>query len=56
MPELTFEPVRHDHERFMTKARRRRGFAEAHDALAFDYQLARQMLKAYRNAAAPSTH
>lgn len=56
MPDLTFKPVRHDHARFMTRARKRRGFAEAYDALALEYQLARQMLKAYRNAAAPSTY
>jgi DNA-binding XRE family transcriptional regulator len=50
MPELTFKPVRHDHERFMTRARKRRGFAEAYDALALEYQLAGQMLKARARA------
>jgi hypothetical protein len=56
MPDLTFKPVRHDHARFMTRARKRRRFAAAYYALALKYQLARQMLKAYRNAAAPSTY
>ncbi len=55
MSDLTFKPVRHDHARFMNKARKRRGFAEAYDALALEYQLARRILNAYRNAAAPST-
>lgn len=46
MPELKFKPVRHRHKDFLAKAATREGFVEAYDALALEYQLADQMLKA----------
>lgn len=46
MPELKYEPVTHDHKAFLAKASEREGFAEAYEALALEYQLAGQMLKA----------
>ena len=50
MAELKFKPVAHDHKAFLAKAREREGFAEAYDALALEYQLANQMLKARARA------
>lgn len=46
MPDLKFNPVAHDHKKFLSKARTRSGFTEAYDALALEYQLANQVLKA----------
>ena len=46
MAELKFKPVRHSHKEFLAKAAAREGFVEAHDALALEYQVAEQMLKA----------
>ena len=50
MAELKFKPVRHSHKEFLAKAATRKGFAEAYDALALDYQVASQMLKARSRA------
>lgn len=50
MPDLKFNPVAHDHQKFLAKARARDGFAEAYEALALEYQLADQMLKARARA------
>ena len=50
MSELKFKPVAHDHDEFLKRARRRKGFAEAYEALALEYQLADQMLKARSRA------
>lgn len=50
MAEIKYQPVRHDHERFLAKARARKGFAEAFDALELEYQVADQMLKARSRA------
>ena len=50
MTELTFKPVTHDHKAFLAKAREQEGFPEAYDALALEYQLAGQMLKARARA------
>ena len=50
MAELKFKPVRHSHREFLAKAATRRGFAEAYDALALEYQVAGQMLKARSRA------
>lgn len=46
MAELKFKPVRHSHKEFLAKAATRKGFVEAYEALALEYQLADQMLKA----------
>ncbi len=50
MAELKYQPVPHDHEAFLAKARARKGFTEAYDALELDYQVASQMLKARSRA------
>ncbi len=50
MPELKFKPVRHSHKEFLARAATRKGFIEAHDALALEYQVANQMLKARSRA------
>lgn len=50
MSELKYKPVPHDHKTFLGKARARKGFAEAYDALELEYQLASQMLKARSRA------
>lgn len=50
MPELKFKPVRHSHKEFLAKAATHKGFIEAYDALALEYQVANQMLKARSRA------
>jgi len=50
MAELKFKPVRHSHKEFIAKAATRKGFAEAYDALALEYQVAGQMLEARSRA------
>ena len=50
MADLKHKPVRHDHEAFLRKARRRRGFKAAYDALAVEYTIANQMLAARSRA------
>ena len=50
MAELKFKPVRHSHKEFLAKAATRKGFAESYDALALEYQVAGQMLKARSRA------
>lgn len=50
MPDLKFNPIRHTHEEFLTRAATRKGFTEAYDALALEYQVADQMLKARSRA------
>jgi DNA-binding XRE family transcriptional regulator len=48
--ELKYTPVAHDHAAFMARARARKGFGRAYDALELEYQLAGQMLKARARA------
>ena len=50
MSDIRFKPIRHDHKAFVERAAKRRGFTEAYDALALEYQLASQMLKARARA------
>ena len=50
MPELKYKPVLHDHKAFLAKASERNGFTDAYEALALEYQLAGQMLKARSRA------
>jgi DNA-binding XRE family transcriptional regulator len=50
MADLKFKPVPHKHKEFLAKAGKRKGFAEAYDALALEYHLADQMLKARARA------
>jgi len=46
MTELNYKPVAHDHEAFLKKALKRKGFKEAYEGLAEEYALAREMLAA----------
>ena len=50
MAELKYNPVRHDHKAFLDRARSRKGFLEAYDALELEYQVADQLLKARARA------
>jgi DNA-binding XRE family transcriptional regulator len=50
MANLKYSPVRHDHVAFLAKARGRKGFAEAYDALELEYNVADQLLKARARA------
>ena len=50
MSDLKFKPVAHNHAEFLEKARARKGFTEAYEALALEYQLADQMLRARSRA------
>jgi DNA-binding XRE family transcriptional regulator len=50
MASVKFDPVRHDHAAFLAKARSRKGFGEAYDALALEYQVANQLLRARSRA------
>lgn len=50
MADVKYKPVRHDHEAFVAEASRREGFVEAYEALAPEYQLIDQLLKARRRA------
>ena len=50
MTELKYKPVPHDHKAFLAKAKVRKGFTEAYDALELEYQVAVQMLKARSRA------
>jgi DNA-binding XRE family transcriptional regulator len=46
MPDTDYKPVSHDHEAFLKKALERKGFAEAYDGLAEEYELVRELLAA----------
>ena len=50
MAELKHRPVRHNHKAFLEKARARKGFSEAYEALGFEYQVIDQLLKARARA------
>lgn len=50
MVDLKRKPVLHDHGVFLRKARKRRGFRAAYDALAVEYAIANQMLAARSRA------
>lgn len=50
MAELKYKPVPHKHAEFMARARARKGFSAAYEALELDYQVASQMLKARARA------
>ena len=50
MAEIKYRPVRHDHAAFLRKARKRRGFKAAYDALAVEYAVANEMLAARSRA------
>ncbi|MFZ2447136.1 MAG: helix-turn-helix transcriptional regulator [Syntrophobacteraceae bacterium] len=42
--ELKYEPVSHDHEAFLAKALKRKGFKEKYDELGDEYALAKEMI------------
>ena len=48
--ESKYKPVAHNHKAFLAKARKRKGFAEAYNALELEYTVASQMLKARARA------
>lgn len=50
MAELKHTPVRHEHESFLTRARKREGFSEAYEALELEYQVVSQLLRARARA------
>lgn len=50
MTEPKYKPVKHDHEAFLARARRRKGFSEAYDELELEYRVANQLLKARARA------
>jgi len=50
MAELKYTPVPHNQKAFLAKARTRKGFSNAYNALALEYQVADQMLKARSRA------
>lgn len=50
MAELKYNPVRHGHKAFLERARGRKGFSDAYDALELEYQIADQILKARARA------
>ena len=44
--ELKYEPVAHEHEAFLEKALKRKGFREKYEELGEEYSLIRQMIEA----------
>jgi len=46
MAELKYKPVVHDHESFLKKAQKRKGFKKAYEDLKEEYTLVREMLTA----------
>ena len=50
MADLKYKPVPHDHNAFLARSRARKGFNEAYNALALEYQVAGQMFKARSRA------
>ena len=47
---MKYQPVLHDHKAFLKKARKRRGFQAAYDALAVEYAVVNEMLTARSRA------
>ncbi len=50
MANIGYKPVQHDHDAFLKKARKRRGFQAAYKALAVEYAVANEMLTARARA------
>ena len=48
--ELEHKPIVHDHEEFLARARRRRGFPTTYDALETEYQVASELISARARA------
>ena len=50
MAEIKYRPIRHDEDAFLKKARKRRGFKVAYEALAVEYAASNEMLAARARA------
>jgi DNA-binding XRE family transcriptional regulator len=50
MARTEYQPVAHDHDVFLERALKRKGFREAYDDLADEYMLARELLAARAQA------
>jgi DNA-binding XRE family transcriptional regulator len=50
MADTRYKPIRHDHDAFLRKAKSRRGFEAAYQALAIEYAVASEMLRARSRA------
>ena len=50
MSDLAYNPTPHDHEAFLEKARKRKGFTKAYDDLDSEYSLVRELLAARSRA------
>ena len=50
MAELKYKPVRHNHDAFLKKAKKRAGFRQAYEALETEFALVNEMLKARARA------
>jgi len=50
MADISYNPVKHNHEEFLKRAFKRKGFKAAYDASELEYQLVAQMLKARARA------
>jgi len=50
MAETKYKPILHDHDAFLRKASKRRGFQIAYQALAVEYAVANEMLAARARA------
>lgn len=50
MAELKHTPVKHDHAAFMSKAKARKGFSQAYEGLAPEYEVVSQLLRARTRA------
>ena len=50
MADIKYAPFKHDHQAFLAKARSRKGFTKAYDALELEYRVTDQLLKARARA------
>jgi DNA-binding XRE family transcriptional regulator len=50
MAGLKYRAVKHDHKAFLERARKRKGFSAAYDALELEYQVVDQLIKARARA------
>lgn len=50
MADTKYKPIRHNHNAFLRKAKKRSGFQGAYQALAVEYDLATKMLAAHARA------
>ena len=50
MADLKYTPLRHDHQEVLERAQRRKGFAEAYEALGPEYEVMALLLKARTKA------